>query len=142
MFGHPWRWLRGLPDITVHWTPDLPEDVMGYAHHETRTIMLATGLTQAERRTTCWHEVQHLLRGPSAGCRSAHEERLIESIVARDLIPFSALVDAMLWSRDDHEIADELTVDVALVRARLEGLSDVESLDLERRLDEAELRIP
>lgn len=142
MFGHPWRWLRGLPDITVRWADDLPADIMGRACFETRTITLAKGLTQAERRTTCWHEVQHLLRGPATGAWTEREERAVEAIVARDLIPFAALVDAMLWSGDDYEIAEELTVDVQLVRARLEGLTPGESRMLEHRLLEAELRLP
>lgn len=142
MFGHPWRWLRELRHITVEWVDHLPDDVMGRALYATDTIELAKGLTQAERRTTCWHEVQHLLRGPAPGHLERREERTIEAIVARDLIPFEALVDAMLWSRDDYEIADELTVDVALVRARLEDLTDRESMALELALDHEELHLP
>lgn len=142
MFGHPWRWLRHLPHITVVWADTLPLDVMGRALYDSDTIELATGLTQAERRTTCWHEVQHLLRGPAAAEHTAREEKVVEEIVARDLIPFEALVDAMLWSRDDYEIADELTVDVALVRIRLEALTAAESLELEQALDAAELLTP
>lgn len=121
---------------------DLPPDQLGCADFESQTITLAKGLTQAERRSTCWHEVQHLLRGPVPPHLEAREERVVEDRTARDLIPFSALVQAMLWSRDDWEIADELTVDVGLVRARLEGLSAEESDALERALDEAELLSP
>lgn len=142
MFGHPWRWLRSHPHITVEWSDDLPADVMGRANFATNTIVLAKGLTQAERRSTCWHEVQHLLRGPVTAHLSEREERQVEAIVARDLIPFPALVEAMLWSLDDYEIADELSVDVGLVRARLEGLTPVESMALERSLLENERLIP
>jgi hypothetical protein len=142
MHGDPWRWVRELPHITVLWSDDLPADVMGYAHFGEQTVVLANGLTQAERRSTCWHEVLHLQRGPVPRHLAAREEREVEHRTARDLIPFAALVQAMLWSRDDHEIADELTVDVGLVRARLDGLSAGESDALERALDEAELLIP
>lgn len=142
MHGHPWRWLRSLPHITVRWSRDLPEDVMGHVEFDTHTITLAEGLTQAERRSTCWHEVVHVLRGPVPAYQAAREERAVEAIVARDLIPFRALVQAMLWSRDDHEIAEELTVDVDLVRARLNGLSTTETAELNRALDEGELRLP
>lgn len=141
MHGDPWRWLRRLPHITVEWVDDLPPDVMGRAIFGTLTVQLAKGLTQAERRTTCWHEVQHLLRGPTMTHLVPREERCVEAIVARDLIPLEALADAMLWSRDDYEIAEELTVDVGLVRARLEDLSEAESLELEQALDDGELRI-
>lgn len=115
---------------------------MGRADFGRNVIVLAKGLTQAERRSTCWHEVQHLLRGPVCGHLREREERDVEAIVARDLIPFSALVDAMLWSLDDYELADELTVDVGLVRARLEGLTVAESAALERSLLEHERLTP
>lgn len=141
MHGHPWRWLRRLPHIDVQWA-DLPGDLMGYADFTTQTITLDKSLTQAERRVTCWHEVTHLLRGPVSAHLTEREERAVESIVARDLIPFPALVQAMLWSLDDHQIADELTVDVALVRVRLEGLSTQETAELNAALDAGELLLP
>jgi Zn-dependent peptidase ImmA (M78 family) len=115
---------------------------MGYADFETNTIVLSANLSQAERRATCWHEVMHLLRGPVPGHLTAREERKVEALVARDLIPFDALVDAMLWSESDREIAEELSVDVETVRARLFDLTEAESAELNRRLDEAEARFP
>lgn len=142
MHGDPWRWLRRLTHITVLWSDDLPEDVLGHADFSTDTITLATGMTQAERRSVCWHEVLHLCRGPVPLHLTGREEQAVDLEVARTLIPFGALVDAMLWSRDDHEIAEELTVDVTLVRIRLEALTAAESADLEQALDEAELLIP
>lgn len=141
MHGHPWRWLRHLPHITVRWA-HLPDDVMGYAEFETDTVVLDKSLTQAERRTTCWHEVTHLLRGKVPDHLAGREERAVEAKVAGDLIPFEALVTAMLWSLDDHEIAEELTVDVALVRVRLAGLTAGESARLNAALDRGELLLP
>lgn len=141
MHFDPWDRLRAMPHITVRWE-DLPDDVMGYADFETATIVLAKGMTQAERRSTCWHEVTHLRRGTVPASLRDREERAVEASVARDLIPFGALVEAMLWSRNDHEIAEELTVDVALVRTRLHDLSDHETAELNRALDLGELLIP
>lgn len=141
MFGHPWRRLRELAHITLHWA-DLPEHLMGFAHFETDTIVLSKRLNQAERRVTCAHEVTHLLRGPVPPHLREREERAVEEIVARDLIPFDALVQAMLWSLNDYEVADELTVDVALVRVRLHTLTAQETETLNHALDEGELRIP
>ncbi|MFD1947726.1 hypothetical protein [Nocardioides aestuarii] len=72
----------------------------------------------------------------------AREERRVDDLVARRLIRFEALVDAMLWAgNDDHQLANELWVDVATVRARLAGLSSIETAELNRRLDEEEVWI-
>ena len=141
MFGHPWRRLRELTHITLQWA-DLPDHIMGFAHFETDTIVLSKRLNQAERRVTCAHEVAHLLRGPVPPHLREREERVVEEIVARDLIPFDALVEAMLWSLNDYEIADELWVDVDLVRVRLHSLTPTETAALNRALDERELSIP
>lgn len=141
MFGNPWRRLRELTHITLEWA-DLPDHLMGFAHFETDTIVLSKRLTQAERRVTCAHEVTHLLRGPVPNAYREREEKAVEESVARDLIPFDALVEAMLWSLNDYEIADELTVDVALVRVRLHALTPAESRGLNQALDEGELRLP
>lgn len=142
MHGHPWRWLRALPHITLDWSRELPEDLMGYAEFDGDRITLAEGMTQAERRSTCWHEVVHLMRGPVPPHLAEREEQAVNLQVARDLIPFNALVEAMLWSLDEWEIAEELTVDVALVRVRLHALTAAETRDLNAALDAAERTIP
>lgn len=141
MHGDPWRWLRHLPHITVEWAL-LPDDLLGEADFDSWTIVLDSRLTQAERRTTCWHEVTHLLRGPVPPHLEAREERAVEVQVARDLIPLDALVRAMVWSSDEWEIADELTVSVDLVRVRLEDLSGEETAALNEALDAAEKNLP
>src|SRR5690348_4938260 len=123
MHGDVWEWVRCRPHITVVWSDDLDEDEVGRAEFATNTILLAKDLTQAERRTACWHEVRHLERGAPPAYHEAREERAVDLEVARDLIPLDALVDAMLWSADDWEIAEELTVSVDLVRVRLHNLS-------------------
>lgn len=141
MHFHPWRAVRALRHITIRWA-DLPDDVMGYASFDTDTITLARGMTQAERRSTLWHEVHHLLRGRVPAHLQEREERAVDEAAARDLISFEALVDAMLWSNDDRELADELWVDVSMVRARLASLTDYESRTLVTRLEEAERMLP
>jgi hypothetical protein len=141
MHGDPWRWLRRLSHIEVLWA-DLPGDLLGQSDFETDTITLALGMTQAERRSVCWHEVLHLQRGPVPEYLEQREELAVDAAVARDLIPLSALVDAMVWSADEWEIADELTVSVDLVRVRLHDLTAAETEALNRALDAAESRLP
>lgn len=139
---HPWRAFRHLVDWTLHWA-HLPDGVLGLTDFRARTVTLAYGLTQAERRCTIAHETEHIRRGPVA-CSSlvAREERIVDEAAARKLITLEALADAMVWAYDDHEAADELWVDVATVRARLATLTDGETAALNRRLDAAELLIP
>jgi hypothetical protein len=137
---HPWRRLRELAHITLH-SADLPDGALGYTDCTT-TIVLTTGLTQAERRCTLDHELVHIERGPAPHWLEAREERTVNEITARRMIPFDALADAMVWSFDDHELAEELWVDVDTVRNRLAALTDEESAELNRRLDAAEARIP
>jgi hypothetical protein len=66
----------------------------------------------------------------------------VRAAAAKRLIPFEALVDAMVWSGDDHELADELWVDVATVRDRLASLTRRECEEITRRMERAELRHP
>lgn len=138
---HPWRALRELTHVTLHWQ-DLPEGLLGVTDHPSQTIVLTTGLTQAERRCVLDHELEHIRRGPVPGWLQPREEAAVDDISARRLIPFADLVSAMLWSHDDDEAAHELWVSVDVVRARLHGLTALETTELNRRLDEAELRLP
>lgn len=106
------------------------------------TISLRRGLTQVERRCTLTHELEHVERGPAVVGYAEVEERAVNAAAARRLIPFERLVDAMVWSGNEWELADELWVDVGTVRDRLVNLTEQESRELMRRLDEAEVRMP
>lgn len=138
---HPWRALRRLRDVTLV-IADLGGGVLGRTDFTSRTITLDHQLLQAERRSTLTHELVHLERGPVPAGYTVREERAVEVEAARRLITLEQLADAMLWAYDEHELADELWVDVPTVRTRLASLTDAEGRDLNRRLDAAELRIP
>jgi len=131
---HPWRAFRHLADWTLHWA-HLPEGILGHTDHARKIVTLAHGLTQAERRCTIEHERQHVLRGPVAPWRREREEREVDAAAARQLISLDALVEALAWSDCEHEVADELWVDVAMLRARLEHLHPSERHHLRRRLE-------
>lgn len=126
---HPWRALRAL----VEWTYDtgaLPEGTLGVTDFEARTITLAHGLTQAERRATIAHEVLHVERGPTVDSLEAREERWVEQEAARRLISYEALAHAVLWAHTVEELADELWVDVDTVLCRLRHLHPSERTKL------------
>lgn len=136
---HPWRRLRELTHITLKWHDDGP---MGKCKHSTQEVSLRRDLDQAARRAVLLHELEHLRRGPAVVGFVDHDERATRDAAARLLIPLHALAEAMVWAVDDHELAAELWVDVHTVRARLEGLTQAESDELNRRLDAAELTFP
>jgi hypothetical protein len=134
--GHdPWRRFGELADWTLKWA-ELPAGVMGSTCHRTRTVTLAQGMSQAERRCTIAHETQHVLRGPVAPHEAATEERLVDLTVARLLVPsVPELVDALAWARDHLEsAADALWVDDYLLQVRLASLTAAERAYADRRL--------
>jgi hypothetical protein len=99
-----------------------------------RVILLDDRLTQAERRAVCAHEVEHALDDDD-GCECGPKgERRVSIRAARKLIPLNALIDGLLWSQDDYELAEELWVDVATVRVRRETLTEHEQKIIDERL--------
>jgi predicted transcriptional regulator len=137
---HPWRRLRESSHITLRWFsgPGRP----GYARHSTQTVYLRDDLSQAERRAVLLHELEHLAHGPAVKGYVDQDEIQTQERAARWLLPLETLADAMVWANDEHELADELWVDVATVRARLASLTDQETLALNQRLDAAERCYP
>lgn len=136
---HPWRALRALAHVTLVWHEGGPA---GWTHFPTATISLRRGMTLAERRSTIAHEIEHITRGPAQVGYERREELAVCRAAAKRLITFEALVDAMVWSGDEYELAAELWVDVGTVRDRLRSLSPWESAEISRRMERAELRHP
>ncbi len=132
---HPWRRFAELTDWSLRWA-ELPSGVTGLTCHRTRTVVLALGLSQAERRCTIAHETEHILRGPVEAHAVRREELAIDRRVALLLLPrLRELADAMARTRGDLEAtADELWVDDCLLRARLAGLDAAERTYLHGRL--------
>jgi len=118
---------------------DLPIGLLGYTDFARRVVWLDRSLTQVERRCTVTHEDIHLHRGPvpSDPHLAAKEEAIVDGIAARRLVSLRQLIDALLWSDNPAEVADELWVDVPTLKARLKGLADHERLAIEQRLADA-----
>lgn len=125
---HPWRTLRDLGEGWKCYFVDLPEGTLGSTDVVERKIFLQRGMSQASRRATLQHELTHVVL-PSA------REHCVDGAAVRQLIPLERLIAAMQWSYDEREIADELWVDVATVRARLDGLTPAEQERVEEALD-------
>lgn len=115
----------------------LPGDLVGITNHRSKTVTIDKRLLQAERRCTIAHELEHIERGPMPADPAlvAREEEAIDRAVARRLIAVRHLGEALAWSRDLHEAADELWVDVPTLKARLRGLHPAERAYLRKRLE-------
>lgn len=134
---HPWRHLaEQYPEIIVSTRHELPGTMMGYRRGN--RIWLCSSLNQAERRSTLTHELHHLVRGPvprHTRHATMREERIVSDLAARQLIPLPKLVDALRWTRNEHELADELWVDRPTVRCRMQFLDPIETAELEHHLN-------
>jgi len=132
---HPWRTLRALAHVTLNWHDGGPA---GWTHFESSTISLRRGMTQSERRCTLAHELRHLVRGPVMVMHVADEEQQVEAESACQLIELERLGEALAWSCDAGEIAEELWVDRGTLAARIAALRPDELDYLERRLRDKE----
>ncbi|MCB1288643.1 MAG: hypothetical protein KDB47_13290 [Mycobacterium sp.] len=140
---HPWRVLRiRYPDVEVSCRHRLPDHLMGLQHGD--RIWLCRTLTQAERRCTLTHELVHRERGPVPAdpVAAAAEERAVDEIAARRLISIGSLLDGLAWTRDPHQLAEHLWVDVPTLHTRMATLDPLEVAELENRLDGEWLWIP
>lgn len=133
---HPWRRLRSLPGVRVI-TKRLECGRWAFYDVDENTIYIDSRLRQAERRSTIAHELLHLERGDEPCVSEWHErkqERHVDQLTARDLIPLAPLADALAWAENEHEVAEVLWVDVATVRDRIGGLTDAEMAYVEDRV--------
>jgi hypothetical protein len=134
---HPWRRFAQLREWSLRWA-ELPPGVMGSTCHTTRTVTLALGMSQAERRCTIAHETEHILRGPVGAHLAAREELAVDRRVAALLVPdLGELAAATARAQGRLEVAaDELWVDEYILHVRIAALSDRERAFVESRLPE------
>lgn len=136
---HPWRHLaRHHPHIIVE-LADLQDGLLGYTDFSRDRIILDRRLTQVERRCTLTHELEHVHRGRASTDPRLRdrEEHVVHDGAARQLVTLHDLVEALLWSTDSDEVADELWVDVPTLEARIAGLDKHEREAIAARLNDA-----
>ncbi|AGM28130.1 ImmA/IrrE family metallo-endopeptidase [Mycobacteroides abscessus] len=132
---HPWRIIgERYPHIIVSNRHRLPRGVRGL--WKGNTIWLCKTLTQAERRSTLTHELLHIERGLAAPTHRGREERLVDILASRHLIPLPALLRGLQWTNDDYELAEELWTDVHTVRVRRNNLTAAERTWLADRVED------
>ncbi len=128
---HPWRAIRDQPDITVRWAE--MNSRLGAWDEGTRTMTLDPRQLQHERRVTATHEAIHAERRHAGRCCGL-VERQVQLETARRLISLDSLADALVWTQDEWEVAEELWVDVETARVRIDKLTDTEKDYIERRI--------
>ncbi|WP_119716266.1 ImmA/IrrE family metallo-endopeptidase [Propionibacterium ruminifibrarum] len=133
---HPWQRFNAEAQWTLQ-TAHLPRGHMGQIDWQTHTVIIDRNLLQSERRCTITHELVHIERGPvpSDPWLKQREEQAVEAEAARRLITLEALADALAWSSQPAEVAEELWVDMQTLDVRISGLSDTERTWLDRRLE-------
>ncbi|MBB1494112.1 ImmA/IrrE family metallo-endopeptidase [Propioniciclava sp. MC1595] len=132
---HPWRHFRSFAHWDLAWA-HLPVSIVGLTDFGHERVTLDPRQTHAERRSTIAHEVAHIERGPAprGWWWQQREEAVVDQLAARRLIGIRDLGEALAWSTDAHEVADELWVDVPTLEARLRHLHPSDRHYLRRRL--------
>lgn len=134
---HPWRHAaEHHPDVDIHCHRELPGNLWGLTDFRLRTIWLCRRLRQVHRRCTLTHEIVHLERGPIPAdpAAAAREERIVDEIAARRLITLPQLVDGLRWTRERHQLAEHLWVDVATLNTRMATLDPIETAEIDHAL--------
>lgn len=132
---NPWRHLAvHHPGVRVIWTR-IPGATRGFTDGE--RIWLDDRLTQVQRRVTVCHETIHIERGIIPA--DSLEEARVNRLVAQRLISTDQLVDALRWHRHPSlpSLADNLWVDVATVKCRLDTMPEQEQSAIQQQLGNA-----
>lgn len=132
---NPWRRLRALVDWTLHWHDPFDDARMGVTRFEGQTISLRVDLTWEQRRCTVLHECLHAEHGPVLSTHYPRHENAVRRETARLMLPdVREIGEALAWSLSNEEAAEELHVDIGVLRDRLRWLHPSERHYLHRRL--------
>jgi Zn-dependent peptidase ImmA (M78 family) len=110
----------------------------GWYDADRNAVVVRAGMNYAERRSTLAHELVHveahdaLSRGLWRDVHEAGMEARADEIASRNLIRISDLIDAVIDTDDYVAAAKALGVDVDLLHARLDTLTDAERWHLEQ----------
>lgn len=110
---------------------------MGRALHAAQAITVRNDLHIFSFFCTVLHEVLHLLNGPQPWGLRAKEEEWVRRQTAREMIPdVRELGEVLAWAHGQMEAAEELGVDLYVLRKRIQTLHPAERAYLQRRLAE------
>lgn len=110
---------------------------MGRALHGAQEVSVRNDLSWHSFCCTVLHEVLHLLNGPQPRGLKSKEEEWVRRQTAREMIPdVRHLGEVLAWATTPMEAADELGVDIYVLRKRIRHLHPSERAYLERRLSQ------
>ncbi len=113
--------------------------VAGWGDYRGGRIRVHPILNQAEARCTVAHEIVHherrddVLGYCGVAWLDTRLERRVHAIAARRLIIVPELIDAVLWSDDAGEIAEQLVVDARTLYVRMVDLSVFEYREISKK---------
>ena len=133
---HPWRDARSRSHLDIRFVEHLPRGVRGRITGD--VVEVNRHMLGDERRCTIAHELVHDERRifPADRVLRAREELRVERIAARRLIALDRLVDVLVWTRRAEEVAEELWVDVPMLVALVQSLTDRERDWIDEQLRE------
>lgn len=101
-----------------------------------KVILINNAHTWAAKRSSLAHAVAHLDLGheQAAGYFEKREEADADQMAARRLITLDDLAEALCWTREYAEIAEELVVDVTMLKVRERHLHVAERHYLRRQV--------
>ena len=131
---HPWRDARARKHLDIRFVDHLPPGTRGRLTGDQVEIQRHTH--QDERRSTLAHELVHDERRiyPEDPVLHAREELIVERIAARRLIALDRLVEVLCWTRHTEEVAEELWVDVPMLVAMVQSLTEEEQQYIDAEL--------
>lgn len=137
----PWGAVTDLEDVLVVFD-DLPSGKGWWVPAE-GVLFLERTLSRAEARVVLAHELEHIRRGDESvadvsSVLHVRQEIAASVSAARRLIPMDRLIDALLWSQDERELAEILNVDEETVKTRLLTLTPDEHVQIDDRVWQAE----
>lgn len=126
------RRLAQVPDVEIRRHDG---GRMGRPLHAARAISVRNDLHWASFCCTVLHELLHLLNGPQPGGLKAKEEEWVRRQTAREMIPdVRHLAEVLAWAATPMEAAEELGVDIYVLRKRVRHLHPAERAYIEQRL--------
>ena len=104
---------------------EMPPGLLACIDLGQRVVWLAKGLAEGQRRSALAYEVGVLELGPFD--RDSGDDGIVDDWASRLFIPFDDhLLDSFQRHSDLSEVAEELRVDVPLLKARLRSLTEAE----------------
>ncbi|CAB4683944.1 MAG: hypothetical protein F2667_00005 [Actinobacteria bacterium] len=134
-----------MPDPVIRRLDDVPDveirrhdgGKMGRALHAANAVSIRNDLSWHSFCCTLLHELLHLLNGPQCHGLRAKEEESVRRQTAREMLPdIYDIGEALAWAHTPMEAADELGVDIYVLRKRLRHMHPAERGYLQRRLSE------